>query len=396
MNGKVLGLMLVLLLIAAGCSGVGEDRQIRKVQVVTPTGSPDASAGAAACPAGFSDCHGSCVDFRTDTHNCGRCGNDCGSGRSCAGGTCIREGCPSGRSECAGACVDLDTDSRNCGSCGNACTSGEACCEGSCITTQTDEANCGRCGNACGSGYSCVAGRCIMTAEPVNPIACRLGQTLCGTTCVNLDTDENNCGECGNVCRSGYSCSNGRCASLACGEGQTLCGTRCVNLEINEENCGECGNACGSTRVCLNGECTCPTGMTECMRQSSFGMGGSGVVFCAELQHDADNCGRCGNECPSGQVCQDGVCGGCAIPCGDGETCCGGQCLETEWDEANCGECGRTCSGQEGTCCNGNCTNLRNTRHCGGCNRECPPAWICVDGNACCLGFIPWICHPPT
>lgn len=36
---------------------------------------------------------------------------------------------------------------------------------------------------------------------------------LCNGTCVNLQTDVNNCGKCGNTCASGQICTNGACVS---------------------------------------------------------------------------------------------------------------------------------------------------------------------------------------
>ena len=38
---------------------------------------------------------------------------------------------------------------------------------------------------------------------------CGPGETLCGTECVDLDSDVNNCGFCGNACAGGDVCSNG-------------------------------------------------------------------------------------------------------------------------------------------------------------------------------------------
>lgn len=42
---------------------------------------------------------------------------------------------------------------------------------------------------------------------------CSSGQTLCGSSCVNLQTDNNNCGACGAKCSSGQSCSAGVCGT---------------------------------------------------------------------------------------------------------------------------------------------------------------------------------------
>ena len=41
-----------------------------------------------ACPAGQTDCSGTCADLQTDAANCGACGTACGAGQPCAGGVC--------------------------------------------------------------------------------------------------------------------------------------------------------------------------------------------------------------------------------------------------------------------------------------------------------------------
>src|SRR5262249_35816110 len=54
-----------------------------------------------------------------------------------------------------------------------------------------------------------------------------------------------------------------RCCSLSCAAGQSECSGACVNLASNNANCGACGAACGAGTACSNGYC-CPTGTRAC------------------------------------------------------------------------------------------------------------------------------------
>jgi hypothetical protein len=49
-----------------------------------PTGTPVQQ-----CQAGWEICGGSCTNLLSDSNHCGTCGNVCGSGMRCAGGTCV-------------------------------------------------------------------------------------------------------------------------------------------------------------------------------------------------------------------------------------------------------------------------------------------------------------------
>ena len=54
-----------------------------------PTAPP--KVGPASCALGKDWCMGQCkssIDYVNDNANCGRCGNSCGIGESCFGGTC--------------------------------------------------------------------------------------------------------------------------------------------------------------------------------------------------------------------------------------------------------------------------------------------------------------------
>jgi len=71
---------------------------------------------------------------------------------------------------------------------------------------------------------------------------------MCGTQCVNTDTDNNNCGGCGFGCGkgtpdspAGTSCDEGQCQ---CPASQALCNSQCVDLTVDSANCGFCGHNC--------------------------------------------------------------------------------------------------------------------------------------------------------
>jgi len=194
-----------------------------------PTGRGRAPTGAQGCPqAGQSNCRGSCVFLDNDTQNCGSCGNVCGAGYSCIGGTCA---CPDpGQENCQGTCVSLSSDSNNCGSCGNVCTGEKVCRNGTCV---------------CDEG---------------------LGQSDCDGVCVDLLRDPNNCGSCGNVCPPGMPCYFSDQGGIRCqcppestptSPPSTYCPEQqaCRFLMSDPNNCGGCGNVCPPGTVCLFGEC---------------------------------------------------------------------------------------------------------------------------------------------
>ena len=170
-------------------------------------------------------------------------------------------------------------------------------------------------------------------AKPASTTTCSSGQLECGSTCANVQTDNQNCGACGTVCQSGQSCQAGKCS---CSSGM-LCGSSCVTSDAN--NCGSCGKVCTSGQVCNNNQCSssCSSGQTQC------------GTACTTTATDANNCGSCGTVCPAGATCSGGSCG-----CSGGEKLCGSTCVNTNADNSNCGSCGTVCSGGK-NCSNGAC-----------------------------------------
>jgi hypothetical protein len=143
------------------------------------------------------------------------------------------------------------------------CAAGKSECDESCVDLKTDEQNCGACGTVCAITERCVAGQCAIT--------CPAGQMLCNAVCSNVTTDVLNCGGCGQKCPAGAGCVNGACdmtCSMGCLAGQvcmggmcvcsggaTLCGTNCVDTQASDQHCGGCGKPCLVGQTCVGGTC---------------------------------------------------------------------------------------------------------------------------------------------
>jgi hypothetical protein len=120
------------------------------------------------------------------------------------------------------------------------------------------------------------------------------GQTKCGDDCVNLQTDNNNCGSCGHVCVGSSACVNGHCTCNACGTTGSnpysqICDGQCVDLSSDPYNCGSCGNVCPDSVNGFRGICNCG--------QCDGCAGGLHSIFCCET-------GKCAHACPGpGETC---------------------------------------------------------------------------------------------
>jgi hypothetical protein len=124
---------------------------------------------------------------------------------------------------------------------------------------------------------------------------------------------------------------------------------------------------CAAGNECRSGSCQCAEGQESC---------GS---YCADLNHDADNCGACGVQCGSCETCVDGAC--LDTGCGDGGVCCNSTCVPAceagqTLDLHTC-QCGEQCSGgcdECQQCVNGQC-------------QPAPDGTPCFSGdNLCCGG----------
>jgi hypothetical protein len=172
-----------------------------------------------------------------------------------------------------------------------------------------------------------------------------------------------------------------KCAGGSCGG--------CVPGPDDPDNCGTCGNRCPLGDVCTNGMCSCAG--TSCPAQPNnipavcISPGGNGNGL---------SCGACGVACNHPERCLSGQCA-----CRPGLAQCSGGCVDVKGDLVNCGTCGNACgSGMKcstGACvlacppnttdCNGSCllpdVLLNSPFHCGSCANACAPDDVCAQGT---------------
>ena len=138
------------------------------------------------------------------------------------------------------------------------------------------------------------------------------------------------------------------CPSNKCPAGWTTCPNSrfpCdVNILRDIDNCGACGNACPTSTSategfsCINGAC-----VVECnVRGDALDCDGLPDSGCETMGITNMNCGACGKECPDPAMpclLRDGLydCG-CAVD----EQFCNGTCVARD-DDNNCGACGNQC-----------------------------------------------------
>ncbi|MBL8682345.1 MAG: hypothetical protein JNK05_24465 [Myxococcales bacterium] len=200
------------------------------------------------------------------------------------------------------------------------CPAGQAPCTGRCVDLQTDSDHCGVCGRSCAGGANVVSGRCTLGACAI--AECRPGFRDCdGNASNGCEVDISmpaNCGACGRTCTGTQVCTMAGCAD-SCPSGQMLCSGACVDLQTNANHCGMCGNACPagprSTPVCAAGRCQlqCEPSYANCDSNASNGCE-------VNTSTDPNHCTMCGMRCPSGGANTVGVCARtqCAIECAPG------------------------------------------------------------------------------
>ena len=280
----------------------------------------------------------------------------------------------------------------------NACPAGHVTCPASLFPCQvdldTDKENCGACGNACPSGtqagaaFSCIGGQCVASCTTLGGIKVFDCNGYSGDGCeVSAATcDQANCGGCGG-CTGGQECvytkAGPRCG---CGAGLTQCGSGCsaactVLAESDDRNCAACGDACNPLVGTVVGTC-------KDLENTYFGCrdGACGARKCASGFGDCDNdLNRCPSTgCETLLAFDHDNCGACKNKCKDTEQCITGQCTGSAI----------ICKPGE-VACAGFCANLGvDPFNCGACGVSCEGfpngTGTCSRGacvNKCLVGF---------
>lgn len=133
---------------------------------------------------------------------------------------------------------------------------------------------------ACATGLVCSAGVCGTTCSGSSSKCDSAGQSRCAL----LDSDNQNCGACGNACTSGSACVGGRC-DVTCSAGLTRC---TASVASTDAGSGDAGDASASADASVPDSGTAPV--------------------CVNTQVDNSNCGGCNVRCQVGQTCNAGAC----------------------------------------------------------------------------------------
>lgn len=135
---------------------------------------------------------------------------------------------------------------------------------------------------------------------------CEASELLCGTSCVDVEQSQLDCGACGVSCLAqslGFTCVEGACGCVDPSD----CGEESSDVECVARRCGCSDTLCAAGETCRRRgnrqECTCNDGNACTEGETCCPAAG-----CRDTADDVEHCGGCGRRCPDGASCVGGQC----------------------------------------------------------------------------------------
>ena len=207
---------------------------------------------------------------------------------SCSSSGIVGGDCRPDLSDCHGHCVDLASDPNHCGACGNRCPNGAACLAGVCPTSNAGQDG-GDARPDAEQPDAALDGAETDAAPDAAADAVAEDASL-DTTAADAPAEDASDGE-------------------APDSGADVEVDGCVEPYDTPAQCGACDVACEPSRPVCGQEFE---GVWSCLPTCRSPLPDDCSGTCTNLDTDPFNCGRCGNECPSG-ICAAGVCVGAGL-----------------------------------------------------------------------------------
>lgn len=262
---------------------------------------------------------------------------------------CASSGACTGANPCAKPVCTPNCDRKVCGSDG---------CSGQCGTCDPDQVCAdGRCAWTCPGGQKNCAGECIPSNQCCTSSDCPAAiPDCCGGACVDMTSDDRNCGGCGVRCSRDEACIGGQCEGACASYGASECETPSTTCDANIITCG--GNDNCWAMPTTSGCCACSAAPGRSHRPCSGNQDCVSAARCDEIvpgngfcSGDSDLPCREDADCASLLTCRSGACGGqicktdadCEAALGPGTVCISGAELPCTANGANI--CWTLCTG---------------------------------------------------
>lgn len=261
-------------------------------------------------------------------------------------------------------------------------------CGDTCVDTDSDPENCGACGAPCDDGGACVDGVC--QGDPPCPpdgcpLECHAPRIECAGVCVDPGAHADHCGGCDRPCAEGDRCEGGACVQ-ACDCG--ICGIVALPGETTGTVQGTSSPAGGhqSTSSCSTSFAPDVTYAFVAPVEGRYAFDTVGTVFdttltvrrgCTEVTCNDDVDGNV-----SSRVEIDIVAGDEVLITVDGFSDDAYGNFVLSWNLAT-----SPCGDPSLTLCDGQCVDTTSDHeYCGGCTHSCGDEEACVGGVCTCTG----------